>query len=232
VLEGLKHLLELQHLDDELFASEQEHAAVPDNRSRIHDARQAGEARIAAARQALEDAEAGQRRAEKDLQDHEALLQKLEGQQFQVKSNVAYTALLHEMDAARQAISDCETLILESMEAIESAREVLGTAEGTARGEGTQLEAKEQALDAREKELAASIARLREQRGELVGGIARELRELYERIASRRRPAVVLVSKELCEGCRVDIPPQAYIEIRRRERIVTCGHCQRILVHV
>ncbi len=231
MLEGLKHLLELQRLDDELIALEQEHAAVPDRRGRLRDAREAGEARAAAAREALQGGEAQQRGAEQGLQDQEALLKKLEGQQFQVKTNEAYTALLHEMDAARQAISDCETRILESMEAIETAREALRKAEAAAREEGRRIDADEQSLEAREKELAAGIARLREERGGVARRVPAELAGRYERIASRRRPVVVVVTRELCEGCRVNIPPQSYIEILRGENVVTCGHCQRILIH-
>jgi predicted nucleic acid-binding Zn-ribbon protein len=231
VLEGLKHLLDLQRLDDELGALEREHAAIPANRSRIAESRQTGQARVDTARRDLAAGEVAQRGAEKDLQDREALLQKLEGQQFQVRSNEAYTALLHEMDAARRAISDCETRILESMDVIETSRDGLRSAERAAREEGGRLDAEEKRLAEREVELTAEIARLREERVRLVAGIAAELRERYERIASRRRPAVVLISKELCEGCRVDIPPQSYIEILRGERVVTCGQCQRILVH-
>jgi predicted nucleic acid-binding Zn-ribbon protein len=53
----------------------------------------------------------------------------------------------------------------------------------------------------------------------------------YERIAKRRRPAVILVQEERCGGCRVGIPPQTFIEIMRSEMIVTCGNCSRILLH-
>jgi predicted nucleic acid-binding Zn-ribbon protein len=54
---------------------------------------------------------------------------------------------------------------------------------------------------------------------------------VYEKIAKRRRPALALVSEEMCEGCRVGIPAQNYIEILKGERIITCGNCQRILLH-
>jgi predicted nucleic acid-binding Zn-ribbon protein len=42
---------------------------------------------------------------------------------------------------------------------------------------------------------------------------------------------VIVVEEERCGGCRVGIPPQAFIEIIRGETIVTCGNCFRILVH-
>lgn len=231
MLEGLTLLLELQRLDTELIALEEEHAAIPTRRDGISAERTAADEKLVAAGQGLQDAEAGQRRAEQELQDQEALLQKLEGQQFQVKTNEAYTALLHEIEAARQGSSDCETRILECMEAIETSRTQHATADRDLRDARERLDAEEQALEAREKELSAQIGGLREQRAELTAGIPRDLMEQYQRIISRRRPAIIVVTKELCEGCRVDIPPQSFIEILRGERIIACGHCQRILIH-
>jgi len=64
-----------------------------------------------------------------------------------------------------------------------------------------------------------------------VRSIGPELLNHYERVAKRRRPAVILVKEERCGGCRVGIPPQAFIEIIRSETIVTCGNCARILIH-
>ena len=78
--------------------------------------------------------------------------------------------------------------------------------------------------------LEAGAARVREARAKVCPDIESKLLEQYEKIAARRRPAVVLISNEMCLGCRVGIPPQSYIEILRAERVVTCGHCHRILL--
>ncbi len=226
----MERLLELQRLDEELIAFEEEQGAAPGRRSRIEAGRSACETRISEAREALEHAETQQRQIETALQDQEALLKKLEGQQFQVKSNEAYTALLHEMDTAKRAISEGETRILEGMEAIETARAALATAEAEGAETRERLAAEESALDSRESELAAAAARVREARAVVRPDIESKLLELYEKIAARRRPAVVLISNEMCLGCRVGIPPQSYIEILRLKRVVTCGHCHRILL--
>lgn len=232
VLEGLRHLLDLQRLDDELIAYEQEHARIPEQRKGFSESRAAREVGVAESREALTSAEAAQRQAEARLQDQEALLQRLESQQFQVKSNEAYTALLSEMDHARQAISDCETRILEAMEQIESARGALSRAEQEARANDARVDEEERALAEREELLVREIARLRAERDPLCQRIDPELLVRYSRVAARRRPAVVLVSGEMCTGCRMDIPPQSYIEILRGEGVVTCGHCQRVLIHL
>lgn len=231
MLEGLQRLLDLQVLDEELIALQEEQGAVPERRTRIAEARAACDERLASSQETLKAAEADQRSAETDLQDREAEVRRLEGQTSQVKSNDAYTALLSEIDHAREAISACETRILEDMETIETARAELSEAEGVVAEERGRLSQEEQTLDAREKELEGGVAELERRRAGMVGEIPAELMTRYIRITARRRPALVTISKELCAGCRVDIPAQDYIEILRAEKIVSCGNCNRILVH-
>ena len=230
MVEGLQRLIELQGLDDELYAAESEHANVPERRRQLEERRLAGEEKLAVGSEALRTAEMEQRRIEGELQEQEALLKKLEGQQFQVKSNEAYTALLHEMEQARRAISDCETRILESMEAIEAAGASVSEAEVEVAAVREQVETEEKSLDEREKVLEAEVARLRADREALCARVESGVLTQYTRIASRRRPAVVRISHEICVGCRVNIPPQNYIDILKAERIITCGNCNRILI--
>ncbi|MCH8084422.1 MAG: hypothetical protein IH885_09330 [Myxococcales bacterium] len=231
MLQGLTQLLELQRVDDELVALQTEFDGLPGHRERIEQERSACDEQLAAAKQTLEDAEGGLREVEAALQDQEALLQKLESQQFQVKSNDAYTALLREMDHARESISEHETKILEHMDVIERSRGQLAEIEKQVVETRSRLETERSAFDARDPECTSEIGRLQTLRSQVGPGVGRELLAHYERIAKRRRPAVILVKEERCGGCRVGIPPQSFNEIIRMEEIVTCGNCARILVH-
>ena len=119
----LTQLLELSRLDTQLAALEEDRGALPGRRAAAKQQRGAVEARVAAARDELTKAEAVQRKSEAAVQDQEALLKKLQGQQFQVKTNDAYTALLHEMERAQLAISEAERNGVDVDEAImEAAR--------------------------------------------------------------------------------------------------------------
>jgi predicted nucleic acid-binding Zn-ribbon protein len=228
--ESFRRLAELQACDDELWAREQEHAGSPARRAQLVEERSAADAAAAGAREALAQAEAAQRRVEAELQDQEALRRRLESQQFQVKSNDAYTALLHEIERAAAAISDCETRLLEGMDAIEAARTAGAAAEAAGRETRARLDAEARALDEREKHLDTELTRLRAEHDTIAAACDRKLIEQYEKIATRRRPAVVRIRGNLCLGCRVDVPPQRCIEIQRAERIITCGNCHRILI--
>jgi predicted nucleic acid-binding Zn-ribbon protein len=231
VLDGLNELVGLSKLDSELAALEEELAALPAKRAAAAQEQAACDARLAAAREQLTEAEQAQRRCEGEAQDKEALLAKLESQQHQIKTNEAYTALLAEMEQAREAISDAETGVLEAMEAIESARKELTSLEEQVRGVGERLTKEEKTRSEREQALRSELDQLRTRRSEHTAALDRTLMARYDKVAARRRPAVAVITGEICLGCRVDIPPQAFIEILRGEAVVTCNHCHRILIH-
>jgi predicted nucleic acid-binding Zn-ribbon protein len=226
----LTQLLELSRLDTQLAALEEDRGTLPARRAAAKQQRGTVEARVATARDELTQAEALQRKSEAAVQDQEALLKKLQGQQFQVKTNDAYTALLHEMERAQLAISEAETLILEAMEGIERARAHHRELEGELRHASAHLEAEERACDAREQELSERIAKLRGERDSVGAQLEAKLLTRYEKIASRRRPAVTIVAAGTCQGCRVGIPPQTVIEIKRGAEPISCPNCTRIQV--
>jgi predicted nucleic acid-binding Zn-ribbon protein len=205
VLEGLKQLIELQEIDDALASAEAEHARLPERRAELAAALEEATTAVEAARQSLSEREAEQRRAEDAVQDQRALKARLEGQQHQVKTNEAYTALLHELAEAERAIDAGETRILECLDACDEI--------------GRQIAAAEQRR--------AALQQRSEEEGRALDA---ELIEPYEKVASRRRPAVVRVGEEICGGCRVHLPPQLQIELIRGERLITCSNCERILV--
>jgi len=47
--------------------------------------------------------------------------------------------------------------------------------------------------------------------------------------ARRNGIAIVAVSRGICSGCHMNIPPQLYNELQRSEQILCCPNCNRIL---
>jgi len=231
LITGIRYLLDLQRLDREIQHRQEVLAGLPAKRKQLEESSTAAAAALAAAKDAYQAAEVQQRQAESQLRDQEALLQKLEGQQFQVKDNAAYTALLNEMEHARSAISACETGILEAMDAVESARAEQQSAETLDREAASRKEAELREIDARAEKCQAELAQLGSERDAVGPNLEPAILAAYEKIAKRKRPALALVRSETCEGCRVGIPAQKYIEILKGEALTTCENCGRILLH-
>ena len=231
LLDALRDLADLSRLDSELRALEIEKTEFPARVVACAERRSSSEARLAASRERVTEVEQEQRRQEGEARDQEALLEKLEAQQHQVKTNKEYSALLLEMERAREAISTAETSVLEAMEALETAR--LGLADGE-REVASLLEGiaeEERGIEARSHSVQETIEELRVRRGGVGNKLDSETLARYEKLAARIDSVVVVVSGESCKGCRVGIPPQSYIEILRGETLVSCGQCRRILIH-
>jgi len=193
--------------------------------------RSLSEARLVTARARVAEFEQEQRSQEAEARDQEALLAKLEAQQHQVKNNREYTALLQEMEAARESISSAETAVLEAMEELEAARLQLAESESSVASQLEEIAEEERGIQARGEALEGSITELQTRRGTLGEHVSPEVMARYQKILARRSPAVAIVSGEICTGCRVGIPPQNYIEILQGDSLVVCGQCKRILIH-
>lgn len=224
-------MLELEGLDGERAKLEGERAEIPERRGALEREREARRERIEAVQGAIAHLEHEQREREAALADTETLLARLDGQQYEVTSKSAYEALRHEMDAARAAQSEHETAILERMELIEETRQELGRLETQARAADTALEEELRALHERDAELAAELGRVDALRRERAAEVDGEALQRYERIASHRRPAAVVVSGSACPECQIRIPPQNAMELRAGSVMLTCESCHRILVH-
>ncbi len=230
MLPGIQALVELSRLDVQIAELEEERAGMPAARDAFAKERERCAVAVAAAEAALLEAEQEQRRHESAVADQEAQVARLEGQQFQVKTNVAYRALLHEIDAARAAISEAETRILEAMEAIEEARAELERARAAAAAAEERIAADERQLADRERSIEQSLGNLKRERDAAASGIDAAQLERYAKIASRRRPAVAVAHNGICMGCRVGLPPQLLLEMRKGLELIVCHNCHRILV--
>jgi len=94
-----------------------------------------------------------------------------------------------------------------------------------------ELEEKHGTLTMLRETNADEISELRSAREELKGQIDQDLMKRYEFIRTAYPDAVVKVRKGACSGCYRAITPQTLVEMRRGDRLFTCQHCNRILVH-
>lgn len=228
--ETLRQLGELQRVDEARHRLDAELQTVPAQRATFDAAEAAARDQLARSRAGMDATQLELRRTESTLRDQETLRHRLEGQQSQVKTNTAYTALLHEIDASAAAVSETETRILELMDAVQAARREVEEAErGLSRAEG-DLRERRQALEVRSEELAKERARADAERAGIAAAIESGVLARYERILERRRPALALLENGVCMGCRVGVPPQRIVEVRAGQDLVTCGSCKRILV--
>ncbi len=184
-------------------------------------------------------------------------------------------ALRGEVEALSNEKKDKEDVLRQKREKIEKDKQRLSeitndrqykavtkeitSAEKAARLVSMELDALNEKIEKRGKELAEKENELEKKAGELKAlkdglgdkeaewerarqdkalrreAVSKELKphllKNYERIKSRRGGVgIVNVRDETCLGCYIQIPPQVYIQLRRGpDEIITCPHCHRIL---
>jgi predicted nucleic acid-binding Zn-ribbon protein len=77
--------------------------------------------------------------------------------------------------------------------------------------------------------LRQDLGSLKESRKGQASRLDGALLQQYTRLQKTRGEAVVAVKDGSCTGCGIALTPQTYNEVRRNDRMFTCGSCNRIL---
>jgi len=146
---------------------------------------------------------------ERDLEIHEAQVEKLRARLTELKTNKEYQAHLFEIEMANKKKGEIEEQILTLMERVEKG----------------QQETKQ--AQTRAKEAERLFVQKRSKAGALLD---KTILVRYTKLkAARKELAVAPVRDGTCFGCRLQLPPQLVAEVKRSDQLQTCTYCQRIL---
>ena len=229
--EEIDRLWALQDLDEQAVGVREILARFPEQRREL-------EHRIVEARQRLEQAKARALESQKQRRELEREAGSLGDQErrFQqqlpaIKKNEEYTALLHEIEGVRQKRSELETRVLERMEEEEREQGERPALEQALKNAEAEAAARAKIIDAQETSEQGKLGVLEARRDAHVKELASATRARYERVhASREGRAVVGIVKGACGGCYRTLPPAVLQEARRRDRMMGCEGCGRIIV--
>jgi predicted nucleic acid-binding Zn-ribbon protein len=224
-------IAELQKLDNRLYRVQSEIEALPQHL-------QAYDVACAEARQMLADVEdeieqtERQRRAlERELDGSQAQLTKTQTKLREVKTNKEYSAVLVEIDTGEQHIGVIEDQILELMETVELYRQKHQQQKHHVHVSEQELAQQTERGRQEQATLAKQLAAEKETRQQLVADLSADLYARYQQLSAiRDRQAVVLIQEGACGGCHLKVQPQLISELRRQDKLITCPHCQRILL--
>ncbi len=221
----------LHELDEASVRHEAELAKLPEPR-------RAAEARVAAARSklaALDARAADQQKRRRELErETDALLeqeQRFERQKSAVTNQQQFEAIGHEIANVHARRSDLETQVLELLDAEERAaveRPELAAALAEAEAEAGDVRAR---LDAVEREHRDALAGLETRRAATLAELPAAAQSRYTRLrASRAGRAVAAVEKNACGACFRGLSPHALQEAKRREALLVCDGCGRLML--
>jgi predicted nucleic acid-binding Zn-ribbon protein len=226
----LESLVKFQGAETEFRRVEALLAEIPLRRKELEERQRAELATLESVRGAADATQKNRKQLETSVQDLETRRSKYKGQLMEVKTNKEYTAVVHEIEAVEKDIRSKEDQILAEMERLEGLTTEVRRAEGIHKETAAALLDERKALDAREAELLATLARARQERDAVQKGVPPTMVALYERITRLRGGAAVTLARDgMCGACHVKLRLQLWSDIRRNEAIIQCPTCQRIL---
>jgi len=142
-----------------------------------------------------------------------------------------YQAVNKEIASAKKLIVELEEQILQKISVIDELKTELETMEADLAALDQNLAVQKGEINARIASEEASVASSAKARGERIKSIPPGVVKRYEKLREGRRGiAVVEARNGGCMGCNMQLPPQMYNSLHRGEELITCPHCQRILV--
>ncbi|MBN1153301.1 hypothetical protein JXB12_00115 [candidate division KSB1 bacterium] len=157
-------------------------------------------------------------------------LKKYQEQVYSVTTNKEYDAISAEIENSEKLIEDSETRVLDLMEKEEQHTERCNELEGRIKQLNVELHGVEHELSEKRKETAGAIQALNSQRATYTDKLSKSLYTNYERIRSKKNGiALANVEDYKCMECFGIIPAQTVVELRKRDRIILCETCGRIL---
>ena len=158
-------------------------------------------------------------------------IKRSEAHQKEIKTQKEYQAVSREIATAKKLSAELEEQLLQK---IGQADELNGAISGI----DETLSALKQNITAQKDELQGKIGRLEETiasdiaaRDAIVKGLPATVIRRYGILREQRRGVAVVEAKDgTCLGCNMQLPPQLYNTLFRGDDLITCPHCQRMLI--
>lgn len=149
----------------------------------------------------------------------------------EIKTQKEYQAVSKEITTARKLKVELEEQALQKIGRIEELKaELIGMGENVVALQAN-ITAQKAEVQTRIDLLEEGIAQDVVGREETVKGLSAPIIKRYTLLREQRRGiAVVEARAGSCLGCNMNLPPQLYNSLFRGEELITCPHCQRMLV--
>jgi len=159
-------------------------------------------------------------------------IHKYETQLANIKTNKEYKALNKEIDFLKENNSKIDDKILESMDEEQELRDLLA-------GKKQELDSAQSELDEKAEKLRKQIVQVekdiednKKARNEIAKTLPTPTVKRYANlIQHKNRKAVVFLNNNNgCGGCGYSVRPQLLIDIKRKDSIISCESCGRMII--
>lgn len=226
VSSSLEGLLALQEIDIRIADLEARWKAIPERRAVVRRDITALEEERSELAEAVERGRLDRRARENELEVLEERRARYESQLNEVKTNVAYSALLTEIQNAKRTIGELEGRILELMGAREENEHRIAEIDTELEKRRATAADELDALERDEARIHRALEAERASRLKVEPGVDKSFLRLYDRLRKVNRfPALVALRGQACGACHNRMPPQVIQEIRHSGSLRVCEAC-------
>ena len=228
---NLKSLYELQEIDLRIDGLDGERGQLLGEAQALESKVAEAKEKISARREEVQTLESEKAGLEANLASEAENIARSESHLKEIKTQKEYQAVSKEISGAKKLIAELEDQILQKINTLEEltgdvAKKEADLAELEANVAIQQGEVQRK-VESLETGIAADVAT----REQTVKGLPASVLKRYARLRDQRKGIAVVEAKEgNCMGCNMHLPPQLYNTLFRADEVITCPHCQRILV--
>jgi len=158
-------------------------------------------------------------------------IQRSETNMKEIKTNKEYQAVGREIAAARKQVTELEEQILQKITQLDELNNQIAASQ-------TTLEELEQNTEQRRSEKQSEIDKVQQdidvdrlRREVITKELPANVLKRYDSLRAQRRGQAVAMARDgYCMGCNMHLPPQLYNSLFKYEELITCPHCQRMLI--
>jgi len=217
--------LQVRKLDEEMASGDAEllkrQARIGELQQDIEELRQRGEA-----------CDKRKRELESEIEDELARIKDRQAKMMNVQTNREYQSLLKEIEDGKETNKQREDETVLLMEEIESINKKVTELQNVCDSEEKLLEEERQNVQEQTKKLSEQKESVIKERDDMAKQVAANILKRYELLREKRNGlAIVGVTRGVCQGCNMNIPPQLFNNLLKEQELLTCPICNRMMFH-
>ena len=226
----IEQLIVLQQVDDEILTIQEEIKQAPKELAELEGQMTEFDERRTQIMEKTGILKEQKKRLTDEIEEDAGKIKKSKNKLMLVGNTKEYHAMMREMDSLEKLNrmrDDEQTAVREELvrqdEATETLKEEMS-------GVKEQYDALKTTLDERLAKAKKKFDSLNRKRKKACKAVPPPILGRYEFIRERmKNPVIVPVSKGICAGCNIMIPPQSYNDLQKGQQILSCPNCQRLI---
>lgn len=231
MIEDVEQSLRLQEIDKRISILNSEIIALPKHIAEIEKQLDSHNRKLAADQAILANNQKERKQRDLDIATHQQKISKLKDQMLQAKNNEQYHAFQHEIQFCETEISKAEDRILDLMSEAEMLETNVKSAETLLAEERKQVDREKE--DARQKTDANKklLVEETEKRNSIFSSFNPQLQAIITRLKKKHANGVFVAegTNGSCGGCKMQLRPQHFQNLKTSTTMVFCESCGRIL---